>query len=90
MISTKSIAHGRQTGTDIARSRRFYDAVFGWPVLLEAARRITAGQQHGAVFEARHGARRLGVVALAGPAGVRRLVEFVVVDPDASVVPVSL
>ena len=40
MISTKSIAHGRQTGTDIARSRRFYDAVFGWPVLLEAARRI--------------------------------------------------
>jgi hypothetical protein len=28
-----------------------------------------AGQQRGAVFEAHHGARRLGVVALAGPAG---------------------
>jgi glyoxylase I family protein len=35
MISKKSIAHGRQTVTDFARSRRFYDAVLGWPVLVE-------------------------------------------------------
>jgi glyoxylase I family protein len=35
IISTKSIAHGRLTVTDIARSRRFDDAVLGWPVLLE-------------------------------------------------------
>jgi glyoxylase I family protein len=34
-ISTTSIAHVRLTVTDIARSRQFYDSVFGWPVLLE-------------------------------------------------------
>jgi glyoxylase I family protein len=34
-ISTNSIAHVRLTVTDIARSRRFYETVFGWPVLLE-------------------------------------------------------
>ncbi|KGI69291.1 VOC family protein [Mycolicibacterium rufum] len=34
-IRTNSIAHVRLTVTDIARSRRFYDAVFGWPVLVE-------------------------------------------------------
>ena len=30
-----SIAHVRLTVTDIERSRRFYESVFGWPVLLE-------------------------------------------------------
>ena len=34
-ISTTSIAHIRLTVTDIARSREFYESVFGWPVLLE-------------------------------------------------------
>lgn len=34
-ITTTSIAHVRLTVTDIARSRQFYDSVFGWPVLLE-------------------------------------------------------
>ena len=34
-ISTTSIAHVRLTITDIERSRKFYDSVFGWPVLLE-------------------------------------------------------
>ena len=34
-ITTTSIAHIRLTVTDIARSRQFYDAVFGWPVFLE-------------------------------------------------------
>jgi glyoxylase I family protein len=34
-ITTDSVAHIRLTVTDIARSRAFYDAVFGWPVLLE-------------------------------------------------------
>ncbi len=34
-ITCSSIAHVRLTVTDIDRSRRFYDAVFGWPVLLE-------------------------------------------------------
>jgi glyoxylase I family protein len=34
-ITTTSIAHVRLTVTDIARSRQFYDSIFGWPVLLE-------------------------------------------------------
>jgi glyoxylase I family protein len=34
-ISTSSIAHVRLTVTDIARSREFYESVFGWPVALE-------------------------------------------------------
>lgn len=34
-ITSTSIAHIRLTVTDIARSRQFYDSVFGWPVLLE-------------------------------------------------------
>ena len=34
-ITTTSISHVRLTVTDIARSRQFYDSVFGWPVLLE-------------------------------------------------------
>lgn len=34
-IRPSSIAHIRLTVTDIERSRRFYETVFGWPVLLE-------------------------------------------------------
>ena len=34
-ITTTSIAHVRLTVTDIARSRQFYDSVFGWPIFLE-------------------------------------------------------
>ena len=34
-LSSTSIAHVRLTVTDIERSRRFYECVFGWPVLLE-------------------------------------------------------
>ena len=34
-ITTTSISHVRLTVTEIARSRQFYDAVFGWPVFLE-------------------------------------------------------
>ncbi|MFI9504356.1 VOC family protein [Nocardia sp. NPDC052566] len=34
-ISASSIAHIRLTVCDIARSRAFYDKVFGWPVALE-------------------------------------------------------
>lgn len=35
VIDTTSIPHIRLTVTDIARSRQFYESVFGWPVLLE-------------------------------------------------------
>jgi glyoxylase I family protein len=34
-LTSTSIAHVRLTVTDIERSRRFYESVFGWPVLLE-------------------------------------------------------
>jgi glyoxylase I family protein len=34
-ITCSSIAHVRLTVTDIDKSRRFYDSVFGWPVALE-------------------------------------------------------
>ena len=35
MITTNSIAHIRLTVTDIERSRRFYESVFGWPINVE-------------------------------------------------------
>ncbi|MBG6217093.1 glyoxylase I family protein [Arthrobacter sp. CAN_A6] len=34
-VSTSAYAHVRLTVTDIAVSREFYDAVFGWPVAFE-------------------------------------------------------
>jgi glyoxylase I family protein len=34
-ITANSVAHIRLTVTDIARSRGFYESVFGWPVVLE-------------------------------------------------------
>ncbi|MGK2882459.1 MAG: VOC family protein [Mycobacterium sp.] len=34
-IAASSISHVRLTVTDIARSRSFYDRVFGWPVAFE-------------------------------------------------------
>lgn len=34
-IAAKSYAHIRLTVTDLARSRRFYDDLFGWPVVFE-------------------------------------------------------
>ncbi|TDH46923.1 VOC family protein [Mycobacterium eburneum] len=34
-VTSSSIAHVRLTVTDIERSRRFYESVFGWPVLVE-------------------------------------------------------
>ena len=34
-ISTNSVAHVRLTVTDIEKSRKFYDTVFGWPVAIE-------------------------------------------------------
>jgi glyoxylase I family protein len=34
-INTSAVQHVRLTVTDIARSRTFYDNVFGWPVALQ-------------------------------------------------------
>jgi glyoxylase I family protein len=33
-INTSAIAHVRLTVTDIGRSRKFYDDVFGWPIAM--------------------------------------------------------
>jgi glyoxylase I family protein len=61
-IATKSIAHVRLTVGDIGRSRAFYEAVFGWPVLLEvpadadAATRAELGFLFGGVlYRLEHG-----------------------------------
>lgn len=34
-ITSSSVAHVRLTVTDIERSRRFYESVFDWPILIE-------------------------------------------------------
>jgi glyoxylase I family protein len=42
VVTANSIAHVRLTVTDIERSRRFYESVFGWPVLIEIRDRKSA------------------------------------------------
>jgi glyoxylase I family protein len=37
LIDTSGFAHVRLTVTDIARSKAFYDQVFGWPVAVDAS-----------------------------------------------------
>src|ERR1700739_2131841 len=51
-LASTSIAHVRLTVSDIERSRRFYESVFGWPVLLEAPENATeaARNQLGFLF----------------------------------------
>ena len=58
VITANSIAHVRLTVTDIERSRQFYEAVFGWPVLLEvpdnaddATRRQLAFLSGGVIYD---------------------------------------
>jgi hypothetical protein len=52
---------------------------------------VVAGQQRGVVFDAHHGARRFGAAFCLRRGWLARiLVGFVAVDPDSSVVPVSL
>jgi glyoxylase I family protein len=36
-INSSGFAHVRLTVTDIARSKEFYDAVFGWPIAIDAS-----------------------------------------------------
>lgn len=40
LISSSGIAHVRLTVTDIARSKAFYDQVFGWPIALDSSDRV--------------------------------------------------
>jgi len=37
LVSSSGFAHVRLTVTDIARSKAFYDQVFGWPVAIDAS-----------------------------------------------------
>ena len=37
LVSSSGFAHVRLTVTDIARSKAFYDRVFGWPTALDAS-----------------------------------------------------
>ncbi len=39
LITSSGYAHVRLTVTDIARSKAFYDQVFGWPVAVDASDR---------------------------------------------------
>jgi len=40
IVNSSGYAHVRLTVTDIARSKAFYDAVFGWPAAVDASDRI--------------------------------------------------
>ncbi|GAA1995194.1 VOC family protein [Nakamurella flavida] len=40
IISSTGYAHVRITVTDIARSKAFYDSVFGWPTAVDSSDRI--------------------------------------------------
>ena len=35
LVTSSGFAHVRLTVTDIARSKAFYDRVFGWPAVLD-------------------------------------------------------
>lgn len=40
LVRSSGYAHVRLTVTDIARSKAFYDDVFGWPVAVDASDRV--------------------------------------------------
>lgn len=40
LINSSGFAHVRLTVTDIARSKAFYDRVFGWPVVIDNSERV--------------------------------------------------
>jgi glyoxylase I family protein len=49
-ITANSIAHVRLNVTDIERSRRFYESVFSWPVLLEVPEHADAATRNQLAF----------------------------------------
>lgn len=40
IVASSGYAHVRLTVTDIARSKAFYDEVFGWPVAIDSSARV--------------------------------------------------
>ena len=49
-INASSVDHVRLTVTDIGRSRRFYESVFGWPVAFEVPDGADAATQEELAF----------------------------------------
>ena len=72
-VAATGYAHVRITVTDIARSRRFYDDVFGFPVAFEVpegaddATRAALGFLFGGVIYRLPGGQLLGLRPVAGP-----------------------
>ncbi len=48
LVNSSGFAHVRITVTDIARSKAFYDTVFGWPVALDQSGAVADPKQDGA------------------------------------------
>jgi glyoxylase I family protein len=40
LVDSSGFAHVRITVTDIARSKKFYDTVFGWPTAVDASKAV--------------------------------------------------
>ncbi len=47
LVSSSGFAHVRLTVTDIARSKAFYDQVFGWPTAIDASQSADEPQTSG-------------------------------------------
>ena len=47
IVTSNGYAHVRITVTDIARSKAFYDQVFGWPAAIDESANLQDPQQHG-------------------------------------------
>ncbi len=47
LVNSSGFAHVRLTVTDIARSKAFYDQVFGWPAAIDASGDVEAPKESG-------------------------------------------
>ena len=47
LVNSSGFAHVRLTVTDIARSKAFYDQVFGWPVAIDTSVDVEAPKENG-------------------------------------------
>jgi glyoxylase I family protein len=47
LVNSTGFAHVRITVTDIARSKAFYDQVFGWPAAIDTSGDVTAPKEDG-------------------------------------------
>jgi glyoxylase I family protein len=47
LVNSSGYAHVRLTVTDIARSKAFYDQVFGWPAAIDASEDVESPKENG-------------------------------------------